>query len=42
MQMRILSALILSLLVAGTVVEASQAKVQSKQSNWTKIKELFK
>ncbi len=41
MQMRIISALILSLLVAGTV-EASQAKVQSKQSNWTKIKELFK
>jgi len=39
--MRVLSALILSLVIAGTA-EASMAKVQSKQSNWTKIKELFK
>jgi hypothetical protein len=39
--MRVLSVLILSLVVAGAA-QASMAKVQAKQSNWTKIKELFK
>jgi hypothetical protein len=41
MHMRVLPILIASLFLAGTV-HASQAKVQSHQSNWTKIKELFK
>jgi hypothetical protein len=41
MHMRILSAIVLSLFLAGAA-QASQAKVQSKQSNWTKIKEIFK
>ena len=39
--MRSISVLILSLFLASAA-QASQSKVQSKQSNWTKIKELFK
>jgi hypothetical protein len=39
--MRTLTILIATLFLASAA-QASQAKVQSKQSNWTKIKELFK
>ena len=38
---RTISAIIISLFLASAA-HAAQAKVQSKQSNWTKIKELFK
>lgn len=41
MRMRTISICLLTLFFVGTA-EASQAKVQTKQSNWTKIKELFK
>jgi len=45
MSMRILHIILITSFLAGTAAlakDASSAKVQSQQSNWTKIKEIFK
>jgi len=40
--MRILPLLLIATFLVGTTASAGESKVQSQQSNWTKIKELFK
>ena len=42
MNMRFFHILLITAFFVGTVSWAGSAKVQSQQSNWTKIKEIFK
>lgn len=42
MNMRTLHILLIATFLVGTVAWAGEHKVQSRQSNWTKIKEIFK
>lgn len=42
MFMRTLKIVLIASFLVGTVSWAGEAKVQSRQSNWTKIKEIFK
>ncbi len=42
MNMRTFHILLLVSFLAGTAAWAGEHKVQSHQSNWTKIKEIFK
>lgn len=40
--MRILPVILIVSFLVGTTAWAGESKVQSRQSNWTKIKEIFK
>lgn len=42
MNMRILPIVLIAAFLMGTVAWAGESKVESRQSNWTKIKEIFK
>ena len=42
MNMRAIYIILIASFLVGTVASAGEAKVQSRQSNWTKIKEIFK
>ncbi len=40
--MRMLPLILIVSFLAGSTTWAGESKVQSRQSNWTKIKEIFK
>jgi len=42
MNMRILPIILIAAFLMGSVAWAGESKVESRQSNWTKIKEIFK